>query len=124
MSEEDCAKRRHISETDPIARATEKLADEMQATHTAVAYMHKFPDRPDYGLATRQDCWKLAPRMMAAQVVAANALKRLSKGHDGVTATDADQGSPSRQKMKTTVPAQPVLNAGDEADHAETVDGS
>lgn len=113
-------------EPDPIARATQLLAEEMEASHTAFVRLQTTAEREEGADSYFREKWLMAARLMSAQAAAANTLKRLADRRERFTFTYIHQGPPSRQKLKTTVPVQPILNAqpAEKAENAETGVGS
>jgi hypothetical protein len=103
---------------DPIARATQLLAEEMEASHSAFVRLQRAAEHSEWTDTYYRGNWRIAARLMSAQAVAANTLKRLADRRERFTFTYIHQGPPSRQKLKTTVPVQPVLNstAGEKAE--------
>lgn len=112
--------------SDPIARATQLLAEEMEASHTAFVRLQTSAEREEGTDSYYREKWLMAARLMSAQATAANTLKRLADRRERFTFTYIHQGPPTLRKLKTTVPVQPVLNAKptEKAENAEAEDRS
>lgn len=113
-------------EPDPIARATELLAEEMEASHTAFVRLQTSAEKLDWTDKSYQARWLTAARLMSAQATAANTMKRLSDRRERFTFTYIHRNPPTPRKLKTTVPVQSVRNSEstEKAENAETPVGS